>query len=91
MPFTSDSTANFELSPDDQKKRLDHYAIVLREYAKWSLLRDYQFSAFAESQREQLVKRFFNTGAKVKLTRRDLVLLLYRDIFQKSSNADPSD
>ena len=91
MPLTSDPADNSDNSSDDQKKRLEHYATVLREYAKWSLLRGYQFSQFAESQREQMVRRFFTVGAKVRLTKRDLVLLLYRGIFKQSSNVDPSD
>ncbi len=91
MTSTSDSFASSEHDSDGQKKRLEHYAAVLREYAKWSLLRGYQFSQFTESQREQLVRRFFTAGAQAQLTRRDLVLLLYRGILQDSSSVDPAD
>ncbi len=91
MTSTSDSLGSSEQNADDQKKRLEHYATVLREYAKWSLLRGYQFSKFAESQREQLVRRFFTAGAQAHLTQRDLVLLLYRDILRESSSVDPAD
>ena len=91
MTSTSDPFGSSELNSDDQQKRLEHYATVLREYAKWSLLRGYQFSRFVESQREQLVRRFFTAGAHAQLTQRDLVLLLYRDILQESSSVDPAD
>ena len=91
MTSSSDTFGSSEHNSDDQKKRLEHYATVLREYAKWSLLRGYQFSRFVETQREQLVRRFFAAGAQAHLTQRDLVLLLYRDILQESSSVDPAE
>jgi len=35
MTSTSDSFGSSEHNSEDQRKRIEHYATVLREYAKW--------------------------------------------------------
>ena len=72
---------------DETKEQIRHHAIVLREYAKWALLRGYVFPPSRESHREELVRQFLTMGAEVKLTERDMVLMLYRGLFQPSSVA----
>jgi hypothetical protein len=70
---------------DDLKEQIRHRAIVLREYAKWSLLRDYGFPPSRESHRQELMQQFLEMGAEVKLTERDMVLMVYRGIFDRTS------
>lgn len=71
--------------PDDLKEQIRHRAIVLREYAKWCLLRDYAFPPSRESHRKELMQQFLEMGAEVKLTERDMVLMVYRGIFDRTS------
>jgi hypothetical protein len=70
---------------DELKEQIRHHVIVLREYAKWCLLRDYAFPPSRESHRRELMQQFLEMGAEVKLTERDMVLILYRGLFNQSS------
>ena len=53
MTSTSDSFGTSDLNSDDQQKRLEHYATVLREYAKWSLLRGWELMRRMASPRAE--------------------------------------
>lgn len=65
---------------EDHKAQLRRQVTVLREYAKWCLLRGYVFPPSRESHRRELIREFFQAGAKVQLTERDMVLLLFRGL-----------
>ena len=70
---------------DYSEELFNHHAVVLREYAKWSLTRGYVFPPSREAHRRELIDQFLQMGARVKLTERDMVLLLYRGIFQQGT------
>jgi hypothetical protein len=72
-----DSVAGRSESPEE---RLLRQITVLREYAKWCLLRSYVFLPSRESHRRNLMREFFQMGAQVQLTERDMVLLLFRGL-----------
>ncbi|MFQ6026793.1 MAG: hypothetical protein ACE5Q6_04675 [Dehalococcoidia bacterium] len=65
----------------DSKEQVRYYQTVLREYAKWCLLRGYSFPPSRETHRVELVKEFFELGQTFKLTEREMVLLLFRGLF----------
>jgi hypothetical protein len=62
------------------REQLRRQVTVLREYAKWCLLRGYVFPPSRESHRRDLMREFFQAGAQVQLTERDMVLLLFRGL-----------
>jgi hypothetical protein len=70
---------------DEVKEQIRHHATVLREYAKWRLVRDYTFPPSRESHRRELMRLFLEMGEEVKLTERDMVLMLYRGVFKQTS------
>ena len=65
----------------DSKDQVRYYQTVLREYAKWSLKRGYSFPPSREKHRTELVKEFFELGQTFKLTKREMVLILFRGLF----------
>ena len=69
----------------DSKDQVRYYQTVLREYAKWCLLRGYSFPPSREAHRTQLVKEFFDLGQTFKLTEREMVLLLFRGLFPNTA------
>ena len=66
---------------EEPKEQIRHHSIVLREYAKWSQIRGYVFPPSRESHRRELMQQFLKMGEDVKLTERDVVLLIYRGLF----------
>jgi hypothetical protein len=65
---------------EDHKEQLRRQVTVLREYAKWCLLRSYVFPPSRESHRRNLMREFFQMGTQVQLTERDMVSLLFRGL-----------
>jgi hypothetical protein len=65
---------------ENRKEQIRRQVTVLREYAKWRLLRDYAFPPSRESHRRDLMREFFQMGAQAQLTERDMVLLLLRGL-----------
>ena len=86
MTPTLERPVHHRLDLEDPKEELHHHVIVLREYAKWRLLRGYVFPPSRESHRIDLVQQFFRIGAEVRLTERDLVLILYRGLLDLPSS-----
>ena len=74
-----------EAEVDERKEQLRHHAIVLREYAKWRLLRGYTFPPSREAHRVDLVQQFFKLGEQVQLTERDMVLLLFKRLLSPAA------
>ena len=54
---------------------------VLREYAKWCLLRGYTPPPESEARRIQLLGQLFEVAPSLNLTERDVVWLLYNGLF----------
>ena len=72
-------------TPADPDKLLTHHLAVLKEYAKWCLLREYPLPPASEARKTELLLETFDLGERLKMTKRDTVWLLYRGIFAESA------
>ncbi len=72
-------------TPADPDKLLNHHLAVLKEYAKWSLLRAYPLPPASEARKTELLRETFKLGERLKMTKRDTVWLLYRGLFAESA------
>ena len=61
----------------DPKEQITLCLSVLREYAKWCLLRGYTPPPESEARRIELLRQFFELAPLLSLTDRDAVWLLY--------------
>ena len=65
----------------DPKEQMTLCLNVLREYAKWCLLRGYAPPPESEARRIQLLGQLFEVAPSLNLTERDVVWLLYNRLF----------
>lgn len=72
-------------TPADPNQLLNHHLAVLKEYAKWCLLREYPLPPASEARKAQLLLEMFELGERLKITKRDTVWLLYRGLFVESA------
>lgn len=81
-------TSMLETEPDPTlsgpEKLLNHRLTVVKEYAKWCLLREYPLPSSSEARKTELLREVFELGEELKLTKRDTVWLLYRGLFSES-------
>ena len=65
----------------DSKEQMTLCLNVLKEYAKWCLLRGYMPPPESEARRLQLLRQLFELAPLLNLTERDAVWLLYNGLF----------
>jgi len=72
----------------DPKKVLGELKIVLRNFARRILLENDDSLAALEDFKEATMKEYFAIGESFRLTKRDLVLLLFKGILDKTLITD---